>query len=322
MDSNKIFALEKLIKKVAIRLNNCDQPITNKELINLCRTYEENIKSVDPHFYHEITEAALNYLLKEEYLGFNSPQLDPLKFVKTVIKPKAGNLPTQTWRSQKQVLFQQFSTPLSIAFLLWHLVNCRDSDTILEPSAGTGNLIIWGRNKIYCNEIDPRRVDILRALGFAPFTFNAEYLNDFLKPDISPDCILMNPPFSSNGGRTKNNSSKFGFRHVESTLERLKKGGKFGIILGEAGGLDTKTGNDFWRKLSDRIEVKSIIKIDGHEYYKMGTSVDINLITGKKLMEPRQDDWNQKLNKIINISVKTVEEAFVKVSQLDLRLDH
>ena len=131
----------------------------------------------------------------------------------------------------------------------------------------------------------------------------------------------MNPPFSSNCGRTKNNSSKFGFRHVESVLERLKKGGRFGIILGEAGGLDTKTGNDFWRKLSDRIEVSAVIKIDGREYFKNGTTVDINLIIGKKFLEPQRMDWNQTLNKIICFSANTVEEAFAKAEIFNLRLN-
>jgi hypothetical protein len=89
----------------------------------------------------------------------------------------------------------------------------------------------------------------------------------------------------------------------------------------KAGGLETRTGNDFWRKLSDRIEIKSIIKIDGREYLKNGTTVDINLITGRKLLTPNKTDWNQAFNKIINISVKTVEEACLRVNELDLRLD-
>ncbi len=131
----------------------------------------------------------------------------------------------------------------------------------------------------------------------------------------------MNPPFSYNGGRTKNNSSKFGFRDVEAGLERLKKGGRFGIILGEAGGLDAKTGNDFWRKLSDRIEVSAVIKIDGREYFKNGTTVDINLIIGKKFLEPQRMDWNQMLNKIICFSANTVEEAFAKVNKFNLSLN-
>jgi hypothetical protein len=74
---------------------------------------------------------------------------------------------------------------------------------------------------------------------------------------------MMNPPFSSNGGRTADNSSKFGFRHASSALKRLEKGGKFGVILGETAGLDTKTGNDFWREMARSVSLKAIIKILG-----------------------------------------------------------
>lgn len=321
MKVDKISALKEVIKEVSIKLNNSDQTIKNRELIKICGTYLENTKLGDPHIYHEIAEAALNLSVKEKYLEGNVINRDPIKFVTEIIQPKAAQMPTQTWRSQNQILWQQFSTPSPIAFLLWHLVNCCEHESILEPSAGTGSLIIWAKNTIYCNEIESRRREILHALDLSATGYNAEFIHDFLPPEIQPDCLLINPPFSSNGGRTGRNSSKFGFRHVQSALERLKKGGKFGIILGEAGGLDTKTGNDFWQKLSDKIRVKSIIKIDGREYYKMGATVNINLITGRKLVEYRNTDWNQALNKIINISVKTVEEAFAKVTQLDLRLD-
>lgn len=218
---------------------------------------------------------------------------------------------------------QQFSTPPTIAYILVYLLNLNGGEQVIEPSAGTGNLAVWtsGRGvKTHTNEIDSRRHFLLEQIGFAPTSFNAEFINDFLAPDISPDCVLMNPPFSSSGGRTKNNSSKFGFRHVESALERLKKGGKFGVILGEAGGLDTKTGNDFWRKLSDRIEVSAVIKIDGREYFKNGTTVDINLIIGKKFLEPRKAEWNQALNKITCFFANTVEEAFANVHKFNLRL--
>jgi tRNA1(Val) A37 N6-methylase TrmN6 len=218
---------------------------------------------------------------------------------------------------------QQFSTPAAVAYLLAYLLNLDGREQVLEPSAGTGNLAVWtsGREiKTHANEIDSRRRFLLEQIGFAPTAFNAEFINDFLAPDCAPDCVLMNPPFSSSGGRTKNNSSKFGFRHVESALERLKKGGKFGVILGEAGGLDTKTGNDFWRKLSDRIEVSAVIKIDGREYFKNGTTVDINLIIGKKFFEPQKTNWNQALNKITCFSARTVEEAFAKVDKFNLRL--
>lgn len=115
-----------------------------------------------------------------------------------------------------------------------YLLNFRFGEIVLEPSAGTGSLAVWTSGfgiETHTNEIDARRRELLGFLDFKPSSFNAEFINDFLPAEIKPDVLLMNPPFSSNGGRTKNNSSNFGFRHFESALEGLKSSDKFGIIL-------------------------------------------------------------------------------------------
>jgi type I restriction-modification system DNA methylase subunit len=321
IDPSYQFCFEEIIDQI----DNEQKSLTNRKLLEICRKIGNFLRGeINPHHCHEITEAALNYLIQRKYAKNLFAAQNPTEIVRDLLKPLALRLPTQSWRSQGQKDWQQFSTPPGVAYLLTYLLNLKAVEKVLEPSAGTGNLAVWTSGaeiKTYTNEIDPRRRILLHQIGFTPTAFNAEFINDFLPPDISVDCVLMNPPFSSNGGRTKNNSSKFGFRHVESALERLKKGGKFGVILGEAGGLDTKTGNDFWRKLCDRIEVSAVIKINGREYVKNGTTVDINLIIGNKLLVPQKTDWNQMLNKIISFSANTVEEAFAKAETFNFRLN-
>lgn len=321
IESEYQFCFETIIN----RIDNEKKSLTNRELFEICRKVANFFNGEsNPHHAHEIAEAALNLLISRKYAVSLITDVNPANVVSNLLKPLHKRLPTQTWRSREQTERQQFSTPPSIAYLLVYLLNLTEHQEVLEPSAGTGNLAVWTSGKgikTHANEIDSRRRLLLEQIGFAPTAFNAEFINDFLPPEMSPDCILMNPPFSSSGGRTKNNSSKFGFRHVESALERLKKGGKFGIILGEAGGLDTKTGNDFWRKLSDRIKVSAVIKIDGREYARNGTTVDINLIIGKKFLELQKTDWNQALNEINCFSASTVEEAFGKVQEFNLRLN-
>ena len=320
LNPNYQFCFETIID----RIDNEKKSLTNRELLEICRESADFLSGeTNPHFCHEIAEAALNLLIRRKYAKNLLTAENPSEIVSCLLKPLILRLPTQTWRSREQIGWQQFSTPPSVAYLLAYTLNLDENEKVLEPSAGTGNLAVWTSGngiKTHTNEIDSRRRFLLEQIGFAPTAFNAEFINDFLSPDCAPDCVLMNPPFSSSGGRTKNNSSKFGFRHVESALERLKKGGKFGIILGEAGGLDTKTGNDFWRKLSESVEVKTFIKIDGGEYNKNGTTVDINLIIGWKFLEPKKIDWNQAVNKITSISAQTVEEAFEKVQTFNLRL--
>ncbi|HRH41453.1 MAG TPA: methyltransferase [Pyrinomonadaceae bacterium] len=262
---------EKLIEKIDID----QKSLTNRELIEICQP-EIQLFSLnsDPHLCHEIVEAAVNFLILTKYARFALFSDNCQETVRDLLEPLLMRLPTQTWRSTEQIKWQQFSTPPTIAFLLTYLLNLTKQKTILEPSAGTGNLAVWSRgigSRTLTNEIDPRRRTLLTTLGFEPTAYNAENIHDYLSPETQIDCVMMNPPFSANGGRTKN-SSKYGFRHVESALERLRKGGRFGVILGEAGGLDTKTGSEFWHKLLDRFEVRANLKLSGREYYKFGSA--------------------------------------------------
>jgi hypothetical protein len=204
------------------------------------------------------------------------------------------------------------------------LLNLNADDEAIEPSSGTGSLAVWTsglRIKTHTNEIDERRKILLECLGFQPTAYNAEFINDYLPSEIKPNCLIMNPPFSSNGGRTKNNSSEFGFRHVKSALERLKKGGKLGIILGNSAGLDTRTGEKFWHHLSGMISIKAIIKIAGREYSKNGTRVDVNLIVGTKYQTNQKNGWNEAKNAITTVSIANIEEGFAAARKLNLRFD-
>ena len=322
MSKNQIdLCIEELIHIIEIEKGT----ISNKRLINICSKVGSILsEEINPHIFHEIVETSVNALIIRKYAQPLLTSKNPVEELREILNPITEKLPTQTWRSNEQIKWQQFSTPPSIAYLLSYLLNFKTDEQALEPSAGTGNLAAWSSGfglNTYTNEIDFRRRELLIKLGFSPTSFNGELINDFLPDEIEPDCILMNPPFSSNGGRTANNSSKFGFRHVESALERLKNGGKFGIILGNSAGLDTPTGEKFWRKMSDRIGIKAIIKIAGREYSKNGTSVDVNLITGTKYLTLQENGCKWSKTEITSISVSSVEEGFALAQKLNLRLD-
>lgn len=317
--------LEECLTGIADRIDRRAEKISNRELLEIYGEANDFLShDGDPHFCHEIAEAAINRVIKEKYAAELITTADPAEFCAKIIKPLAARLPTQTWRSHQQNVRQQFSTPPAIACLLVFLLNLKPGERVIEPSAGTGSLAVWASGfglETRVNEIDARRGELLRILGFTPTAYNAEFINDFLAPDIHADCVLMNPPFSANGERTGNNSSKYGFRHVESALERLETGGKFGIILGEAAELRTKTGNEFWCKMSRKTSVKAIIKISGREYYKNGTSVAVNLIVGTKRLEDQNIDWLTERSRIKCVEAQSVEDAFSFARQLNLRLE-
>jgi len=312
--------LEKIVTNIANLIDVEKQSFTNKALIECCSEIGSiDSRATDVHLYHELAETALNLLIAEKYGARLHQARDPGKVCAEVLRPLQERLPTQSWRSRAQTDLQQFSTPAPIAFLLAYLVNLQSNDFILEPSAGTGSLAVWGKAigaTVGTNEIDPRRRELLKLLGFDSTAYNAEYIDDLLPAAIQPNVVVINPPFSSNNGRTRLTSSKFGFRHVESALRRLGRGGRFGVILGMSGSPCSRSGNEFWKSLEPEIVLNSVIEIDGREYYRNGTSVDIVLAVGKKDV----NECGKTINDPITVSVQSVEEAFASSSSLRLSL--
>ena len=309
-----------LIEQVA-GIVDSERKISNKELIEICKGCGGFDFNVDAHIYHEIAETALNLLIQSKYGRDLLAATNPIEGVSTVLRPLQKRLPTQTWRSETQIVYQQFSTPVTIAYLAAYLLNIRQGEAVLEPSCGTGCLAVWAfaaGAKVIANEIDPRRRGSALALGFQPYSFDAEFIDDLLPEDLLPDIVLANPPFSSTGGRVKNNSLDFGFRHIESALRRLKKGGRFAVILGERGSPRSHNGNRFWEDLSPEIQVKASIELPGREFYGNGTSVKTTLILGTKSLMIHSPSMSD-LEAVPHIAARSIEDAFEQSISLDLR---
>jgi hypothetical protein len=133
----------------------------------------------------------------------------------------------QTRRDHVQIEFQQFSTPPALAFLADTAAGVCTGMTVLEPSAGTGNMAVFARRAgahVDTNEIDPRRRDLLRLQGFEPTAIDAERLDG--------------------------HSTAFGARHVEQALLRLKAGGRLVAIVGRGMALDRPTFRDWWAAIA------------------------------------------------------------------------
>jgi len=314
MSSVSPASLHDLINRIATEID-CGVVVSNKKLIEYCREYCGFDSATDSHFYHEVAEAALNLLILQKYGQMLLGSKEAVESVSSYLRPLQKWLPTQTWRSETQITYQQFSTPAPIAFLAAYPLKIGSTDTVLEPSCGTGSLAVWARAagaSVVTNEIDPRRRDLARCIGFDPTAYDAEFIDDLLPDCVAPNIVLMNPPFSSTGGRMKNNQSKFGFRHVESALRRLANGGRFAVILGESGSPANPSGKRFWDSLSPNIEVTRSISLSGREYYRHGTTVGVTLIFGHitKLNHPLREGRPPKCQ-----SFESVEHALEAIGQ-------
>lgn len=304
-------SLTGLIERVA-KIADGELPISNKALIELCKEYGVFESTVDSHIFHEIAETALNSLIQKKYGSELLIKIDPVESVSTILKPLQRRLPTQTWRSETQITYQQFSTPAAIAYLAAHLLNIRPGEIILEPSCGTGSLAVWAEAagaSVIANEIDPRRKVLAQTLGFEPYGFDGEFIDDLLPEHLTPDVVFANPPFSSSAGRVQRNSIEYGFHHIDSALRRLKKGGRFAVILGENGSPRSRNGCRFWDYLHPSIQLKASIELPGKEFYPNGTSVKTTLIIGTKPISPR-DAPSLEIGSVPNIAARSVEDAF------------
>lgn len=133
--------------------------------------------------------------------------------------------------------FQQFSTPLPLAYVASIAANIGCDDVLLEPSAGTGLLGVFGElagSSLILNDLAGTRSDLLGDLfpQAETFTLNGEQINDRLPNGLIPSVVIMNPPFSAGANVSKRNTGVT-LKHLKSALSRLAPGGRLVLITGE-----------------------------------------------------------------------------------------
>ncbi len=191
--------------------------------------------------------------------------------------------PPQTRRSQQQLALQQFSTPLPLAYALLRAAAIAPGDTVLEPSAGTGMLAAMARyalgtgpnGRLHLNEIAPVRAALLSAL-FPTATVtrhNAESIADFL-PELRPDAVIMNPPFSATPGMIHTRSGR-DLVHMRSAFTMLAPEGRIAAITSANCSPDSAA----WRSTFQSLPAHAVFTmvIDGRLYTRRGTSFDTRL---------------------------------------------
>lgn len=131
--------------------------------------------------------------------------------------------------------FQFYPTPSHIAGQLFSCIDWKSVESVLEPSAGRGDLIEWARHRcekvrypygysgsytmplkdVDCIEIDPNLRALLSGKGFR--VIHDDFLTFHTRKRY--DLILMNPPFAQ------------GDLHLLHALELCQGGGQIACIL-------------------------------------------------------------------------------------------
>ncbi|MFS0851405.1 strawberry notch-like NTP hydrolase domain-containing protein [Novosphingobium panipatense] len=222
------------------------------------------------------------------------------------------SLPTQTYRSEAQIDLQQFSTPLALAWLAAKAARIVPSDLVLEPSAGTGMLAVHAARasaRLLLNERDPGRAALLgRAMAREVTTHDAEFIHDKLPAGVSPDVILINPPFSRSEGRGADRHA--GARHLRSALLRLGHGGRCVAIMPPGFACDGSASAGY-TAVAEVAPPRMELTILGSPFAKHGTSIAVRLLVYDK-------GWAGPVERH---TVHTLEEALPVILALPPRLD-
>ena len=216
------------------------------------------------------------------HLQSSAPRIAAFPDVRALIK-LSDRLPTQTVRSEDQIEWQQFSTPVDSAAVMTLLANVQPDDIVLEPSAGNGLLVaqLGQVEALHLNELDPlRRGRLKAAFPSASITgHDGATINSTLASVDRPTLILMNPPFSRSVGRGADDYAAV--RHLQAALRRLQPGGRLVAIMPDWFGPSARMREQYETILRD-VSVLTAVRLEKC-YLKHGTSIAVRLFVIDKL---------------------------------------
>ena len=201
-----------------------------------------------------------------------------------MIERVAALEPTHTHRSEHQVGFDQFSTPLPLACAAFLAADVRPGDTVLEPSAGTGVLAalastaVDDASRLHLNELSPVRHALLAAIypDASVTKHNAEHIRDRL-PRVRPDLVLMNPPFAARptiGKRRRHVDLK----HLRSAYAALAPCGRLVAVTAANCVPDSTAWRDAFGTGPAAPRILFAARIPAALYRRRGTGVETRLV--------------------------------------------
>ncbi len=233
-----------------------------------------------------------------------------------------ARLPTQTNRSDEQIEWQQFATPPRLAWLAARACALATDELVLEPSAGTGMLAVWAAkagSRLALNEISPLRRDCLSALFPAARVtgHDAELIDELLDTKITPNVVLMNPPYSH--GIERGHDSRTGSRHLGSAWNRLASGGRLVAIMPE-----WFDGAKFLARLKGPISLRLNAAVE-RAFVRQGTGITTRLLVFDKVEGSNEpvaictNDFRQLADLVDALPVRASLEAVPEQSSLPVR---
>ncbi len=231
---------------------------------------------------YDAAEAATVLFLREWGTAMRDAARSPAHLL-AMVERVAALEPTHSHRSDHQVAFDQFSTPLPLACAAFLAADLRPGDTVLEPSAGTGVLaalpatILDDLSRLHLNELSPVRHGLLATIypDASVTKHNAEHIRDRL-PRVRPDVVLMNPPFAARptiGKRQRHVDLK----HIKSAYAALAPCGRLVAVTGANCIPESTAWRDAFGTGVAAPRILFAIRIPRTVYQRRGTGVETRL---------------------------------------------
>lgn len=228
---------------------------------------------------YEACEAAL-VLFQRKYLAQMQQAASTPRNVIPMLAALSDLVPTHTRRSEDSQKFQQFSTPLQLAYIAARAAQPNSQDLMLEPSAGTGMLAIHAHitgAKLALNELAATRADMLEHLfpGTPVTRYDAAQIDDYLPRALLPTLVIMNPPFSATAHA--GNQRGADAAHIHSALKRLAPGGRLVAITGASCVPSNPAVEPTFAKIAKIGHIAFSAPLDGRFFQDHGTSIETRL---------------------------------------------
>jgi P-loop containing NTP hydrolase pore-1/C-terminal domain on Strawberry notch homologue len=229
---------------------------------------------------YEAVEVAQLLFMRRYGPAIHAKTADPFERLK-LVERIARLAPTQTRRSEEMQTYQQFSTPLGLAWVAGFAAGFSLDELVLEPSAGTGLLAIQAELagcRLILNEVAEVRAALLGSLfeHSAVSMVGAAHIHDRLDAGLVPSCIVMNPPFST-ALHVEARVADAALRHLLSAVARLSGGGRLVAITGANCAPDHKAWREGFVRLQDNARVVFTATLAGTVFAPHGTSVETRL---------------------------------------------
>lgn len=276
-------------EKALIDVDGLDSsPLTMKDVKNILKKYSM-LSDMSATDIQELVELAMTNETRKVALRYINS--DKKKFGYDLILAMYNMQPLLNARDSTRFERQQYSTPTPFGYVMGQFVkDGKMIESVLEPSAGNGALTIaFPANTVHVNDIDERRLENLRTLGYAQVT-NQDALIPF---EGSVDAVLTNPPFGSTTAKEFDDgqikiSSLEGLMAINA-LESMKDNGRAAIVIGgntsyrDNGAMQSKDMKLF-AYLYSHYNVVDVINLNGDMYKRNGTKYDVRiiLINGRK----------------------------------------